>query len=72
MKKRSISIMGHSTSVSLEDEFWEVLKQIAEESKLSVQELITHIDSTRTTNLSSAIRVFILDYICKKLQKEEQ
>ena len=64
--------MGHSTSVSLEDEFWEVLKQIAEESKLSVQELITHIDSTRTTNLSSAIRVFILDYICKKLQKEEQ
>ncbi len=59
--KRSVSIAGHRTSISLEEPFWEVLREIAEREKLSVQALIGRIDAERgEQNLSSAIRVFIL------------
>lgn len=59
--KRSVSIAGHRTSVSLEEPFWEVLREIAEQESLSVQALIGRIDAERgEQNLSSAIRVFIL------------
>jgi predicted DNA-binding ribbon-helix-helix protein len=60
--KRSVSIAGHRTSISLEEPFWEVLREIAERDKLSVQALIGRIDAERgEQNLSSAIRVFILN-----------
>ncbi len=62
MKKKSVVLFGHATSVSLEDEFWEALQQIAQIKKTSVCSLITQVDKTRTTNLSSALRVFILNY----------
>jgi predicted DNA-binding ribbon-helix-helix protein len=59
--KRSVSIAGHRTSISLEEPFWEVLREIAEREKLSVQALIGRIDAERgEQNLSSAIRVFVL------------
>ncbi|MGV8948243.1 MAG: ribbon-helix-helix domain-containing protein [Candidatus Paracaedibacter sp.] len=62
--KRSVVIAGHATSVSLEPEFWDALKNIAVEDSLSVAALIRQIDdnipSSNHRNLSSAIRVYIL------------
>ncbi|MBM6579460.1 ribbon-helix-helix domain-containing protein [Microvirga sp. BT689] len=59
--KRSVSIAGHRTSISLEEPFWEGLREIAEREKLSIQALIGRIDAERgEQNLSSAIRVFVL------------
>ena len=60
MKKRSIKIRGHMTSVSLEDEFWTELGQIAEDRGISVASLVAEIDSRRAGGLSSAIRLFVL------------
>ena len=59
--KRSIVIAGHKTSVSLEDEFWNSLKEIAGERGMTVAELVAAIDGEREhANLSSAIRLFVL------------
>ncbi|MGO8924934.1 MAG: ribbon-helix-helix domain-containing protein [Xanthobacteraceae bacterium] len=61
--KRSIMIAGHKTSVSIEDAFWTALKEIALVRRQSLAELIGGIDGARRGgNLSSAIRVFVLDY----------
>jgi predicted DNA-binding ribbon-helix-helix protein len=58
--KRSIDIGGHKTSVSLEDEFWDGLRAIAELQQLTVSSLAKRIDNERhNRNLSSAIRVFV-------------
>ena len=60
MRKRSVVIGGHRTSVSLETAFWAGLKEIADRRGVSVNRLVESIDSARATNLSSAIRVFVL------------
>ncbi len=61
--KRSIVIAGHKTSVSLEDAFWQGLKDIAATRDMTLSELVAHIDSERRHgNLSSAIRLFVLDH----------
>jgi len=61
--KRSIVIAGHKTSVSLEDGFWQGLKEIANERNLTLSDLVATIDTDRHRgNLSSAIRLFVLDY----------
>ena len=60
MKKRSVVIAGHRTSVSLENIFWDALKSIASQRSLTVNQLVTEIDRQRHGNLSSAIRVFVL------------
>jgi predicted DNA-binding ribbon-helix-helix protein len=61
--KRSIFIAGRKTSVSIEDAFWKVLKQIAYQRKLTLSELATSIEADRqNASLSSAIRLFVLDY----------
>ena len=61
--KRSIRIDGHLTSVSLEDQFWEALKEIAKERGATMQDLIESIKAERRTGgLSSAIRVFVLEH----------
>ncbi len=65
--KRSVTVAGHRTSVTLESAFWESLKHIAEERKLSVNSLIAEIDQKQPENLSSALRVFILDYYMARL-----
>jgi predicted DNA-binding ribbon-helix-helix protein len=62
MKKRSITIDGHRTSISLEDEFWDGLKFIAEQQQRPLIDLIKHVDEIRTTGLSSALRVYVLKY----------
>lgn len=62
--KRSVMIAGHRTSVSLEDPFWAALREIAEGRGESVQALVGAIDAGRgAQNLSSAIRVFVLDAV---------
>ena len=67
MHKISVSLSGHQTSISLEQEFFDVLKQIAEERKTSVATIIKNIDEQRNTNsnLSSEIRIWILKQILK-------
>ena len=61
--KRSIVIDGHKTSVSLEDAFWNNLKEIAHAQEATLSELVAKIDVTRGQgNLSSAIRLFVLDH----------
>ena len=59
--KRSVTIAGHRTSVSLEPVFWDALVAAAESEGRSVNALVAEIDEARTTNLSSAIRVFLFD-----------
>jgi predicted DNA-binding ribbon-helix-helix protein len=59
--KRSIVIDGHKTSVSLEDAFWSTLKDIAQERRETLSQLVAAIDRQRQHgNLSSAIRLFVL------------
>lgn len=69
MKKRSVTLKGHPTSITLEDEFWNILKNIAETRQMSIATLINEIDEDRlkimTGGLSSAIRIYILNWILK-------
>jgi len=62
MKKRSVTLGGHRTSVSLEDAFWKALREIAERWHVAPSELIAEINANRKEgNLSSAIRLFVLE-----------
>lgn len=67
LKKRSVRIAGHETSITLEDEFWDVLRSIAQEQDISINQLISNIDEGKKSNLSSALRVYILQYLQNKL-----
>jgi predicted DNA-binding ribbon-helix-helix protein len=61
--KRSITVAGHKTSVTLEDAYWESLKEIATGRNMTLSSLVTAVDSERPrSNLSSAIRLFVLDF----------
>ena len=60
VRKRSVDIAGHRTSESIEEPFWEALREIATTESVSINDLVTRIDSERTGNLSSAIRVYVL------------
>ncbi len=62
IKKRSVLIAGHRTSVSLESAFWDALKAIATERGISLNQIVTDLDEGREGNLSSAIRVFVLKH----------
>ncbi len=64
-KKRSVVVAGHRTSVSLEPIFWEQLRALAAQRRISVNELVTEIDQQRAGSLSSAIRVFVLENVRK-------
>jgi predicted DNA-binding ribbon-helix-helix protein len=62
--KRSVDIAGHRTSFSLEAEFWAALKEIAARRGTPLRRLVAEIDAGRgARNLSSAIRVFVLDAV---------
>jgi len=65
IRKRSVEIAGHRTSVSIEQPFWDALKALADQDGISVNGLIAKIDGAREHNLSSAIRVYVL----KRLQE---
>ena len=61
VRKRSVEIAGHRTSLSLEDAFWRALKRLAAADQISVNALIAQIDRERDGNLSSAVRVYVLE-----------
>lgn len=71
MLKKSVMIAGrHSTSISIEEEFFIELQQICQERGLSVNQLVTEIDRSRIqkNNLSSAIRLYVLHYLKNKIK----
>lgn len=61
IKKRSVLIAGHATSLSLEAEFWSALREIARRRGISLNRLVASVDAARAGNLSSAVRVFVLE-----------
>ena len=66
--KRSIVVGGHKTSVSLEGAFWNGLKEVASSRRVTLSDLVGSIDSERVHgNLSSAVRLFVLDYYRNKI-----
>ena len=66
--KRSIVVAGHKTSVSLEDAFWRALKEISRARQTTLCDLVSTIDIEREQgNLSSAIRLFVLDFHRRQL-----
>ncbi len=76
MRKRSVTINGHRTSISLEDGFWEELSAIAQARHLSLNVLVAEIDRARgvpspdqTGNLSSALRLHVLDDLRRRLSR---
>lgn len=60
-QKRSLTIAGHATSISLEPIFWQALHEAAAAEGKPLAALVTEIDEARTTNLSSAIRVWLFE-----------
>jgi predicted DNA-binding ribbon-helix-helix protein len=72
--KRSIVINGQRTSISLEDAFWSTLKDIACERRETLTQLVTSINANRWqfANLSSAIRLFILEFYKERVARLEQ
>ena len=68
-RKRSLILNGHNTSVSLEDLFWEELKNIAKEEELSINQLVAKIDESRnfeTNGLATELREFVLKHHLNK------
>ncbi len=66
VKKRSVSIGKRKTSFTVEEQFWQALKEIARERQLPLSNLLADIDSQRQhANLSSVIRLFVLDHYCR-------
>ena len=69
--KRSIVIAGRKTSISIEDAFWNGLREIAHRRKETVPQLVASIDASRKAgNLSSVIRVFVLDFYRNQFERE--
>ena len=69
--KRSVVLAGHKTSVSLEDAFWEGLKDIAKAQRRTLSDLVSSIDIDREqANLSSAIRLFVLNHYQARHQSD--
>ena len=66
LHKRSVTIAGHRTSVSLEDAFWDKLHEMAQERQTTLVALITSVDAGRTGNLSGTLRVAVLDWVGKR------
>lgn len=68
-EKQSVLIKGHRTSISLEPEFWEELRYLARKRALSINMLVSEIDEQRTTNLSSALRLYVLKMLRQEVDR---
>jgi predicted DNA-binding ribbon-helix-helix protein len=70
LKKYSINISGHATSITLEEVFWQALKQIATQNNQSIAKIVSEIDKdmnlSNKNNLSSNIRIYVLKYWMNK------
>jgi predicted DNA-binding ribbon-helix-helix protein len=71
MRKRSVTIGGHRTSVAMEDAFWRELSAIARDRQLSLNALVAEIDRGKGANgnLSSALRLYVLDALRRKISR---
>ncbi len=65
LKKHSLTLAGHKTSISLEEPFWSFLQKIAAQENKPLSTLILEIDSKRKGSLSSALRLHVLEVMCK-------
>jgi predicted DNA-binding ribbon-helix-helix protein len=68
--KHSVRIAGHQTSISLEQKFWDILREIASRQNISINKLITNIDATRSGNVSSTLRLFVLEDMERRLSAD--
>lgn len=66
IRRRSVTIAGHRTSVSIEDAFWDVLKDVAARRNMSLNRLVGEIDKSRSGNLSSALRVYVVQHLLSR------
>ena len=71
MKKHSVELSGHRTSLAIEDEFWVELKKIAKQKNISLRQLLIQIDNTHVRNLASSIRLFVLKYYIAQNEKPQ-
>jgi predicted DNA-binding ribbon-helix-helix protein len=70
--KRSIVVGGHKTSVSLEDDFWDALKEIAREHRVALSDLVGSLDEQRQHgNLSSSLRLFVLNHYRQRIEADK-
>ncbi len=67
IKKHSVLLSGHATSITLEDDFWILLKYIAKQQNKPINQLISEIDHIRAIPLSSALRLFVLNMLLEQL-----
>ncbi|WP_428247910.1 ribbon-helix-helix domain-containing protein [Ferrovibrio sp.] len=65
VKKRSVVVGGHRTSISLERAFWDALRRLAQAEGKTINQMVSDIDAARQGNLSSAIRVYVLSRACQ-------
>jgi predicted DNA-binding ribbon-helix-helix protein len=69
--KRSIVVGGHKTSVSLEDDFWDALREIAREHRVTLSDLVGSLDEQRQHgNLSSTLRLFVLSHYRRRFEAD--
>ncbi|KLN62070.1 arylsulfate sulfotransferase [Kiloniella spongiae] len=68
IKKRSVTISGHRTSFSLEEGFWQEIKILAKREGLSLNQFVEKVDEARTSNLSSALRILVLNHLKEQLE----
>ena len=66
LEKHSVTISGHRTSVTLEAGFWRLLREIAAERNVSLNELVRQLDEARAGGLSGAIRAFVLQEVSRR------
>jgi len=66
IRKRSVLLGGHATSVSLEEAFWQALRQAARDEHRSLNRLIAEVDRARSGNLSSALRLYVLERLSRR------
>ena len=72
IRRRSVTIAGHRTSVSIEDAFWDVLKDVAAHRNMSLNRLVGEIDKSRAGNLSSALRVYVVQHLLSRSNTSSQ
>jgi len=69
LKKRSVRLQGHETSVSVESIFWDELRRLAQAQNLSLNGLVTQIDEARTGSLSGALRLYVINDLKRQLDQ---
>lgn len=67
LRKYTLRVAGATTSLSVDEEFWDGLKEIASEKQVNVTTLVNEINSARQSpNLSAAVRIFVIEYFIKR------